>query len=406
LGFDYVGAVRRLAPLLVALAFLAFISLGLPDTVLGVAWPTVRARFGIPQSGLGLVLGFGVGGYFLSGLLAGRLVRALGVGALLAASSGLVALGLVGYALAPRWYLFFPVAAVIGLGSGAIDSGLNAYAAHHFPVRYMNWLHASWSVGATIGPAIMTAAIAATASYRPGYAVLAAALGSMALAFAATRRSWDDPGDGPAPAAEGAAAAVPAADPGGWGALRRGRVWMQIAIFFVYTGVETGTGAWCFTVLREERGFGVEEAGIWTTVFWGSLTAGRVALGFVVDRFGPDRLLRLVTATALAGVAAFAALPGVWGGLGLVVLGVSLAPIFPTLMSRTPARLGAEVTHHAVGFQVSAATLGSAILPGGYGLLAENLGVRVIPWALTGAMLLLLVLHEGLLHGTRERAPA
>ncbi len=393
---------RRLAPFLVALAFLAFISLGLPDTVLGVAWPTVRERFGLTQSGMGLVLGFGVGGYFLSGLLAGRLVRALGVGALLAASSGLVALGLVGYALAPSWYLFFPVAAVIGLGSGAIDSGLNAYAAHHFPVRYMNWLHASWSVGATIGPAIMTTAIAVTASYRPGYAVLAAALGSMALAFATTRRSWDDPGDDPAPAV----AAAPRADPGGWGALRRGRVWMQIAIFFVYTGVETGTGAWCFTVLREDRGFGVEEAGVWTTVFWGSLTAGRVALGFVVDRFGPDRLLRLVTATALAGVAAFAALPGVWGGLGLVVLGVSLAPVFPTLMSRTPARLGVEVTHHAVGFQVSAATLGSAFLPGGYGLLATRLGVGAIPWALTGAMLLLLVLHEALLRGTGEPAPA
>lgn len=400
---------RRLAPVLVALAFLAFISLGLPDTVLGVAWPTVRERFGLAQSGMGLVLGFGVGGYFLSGLLAGRLVRALGVGALLAASSGLVALGLVGYALAPTWYLFFPVAAVIGLGSGAIDSGLNAYAAHHFPVRYMNWLHASWSVGATIGPAIMTAAIASTASYRPGYAVLAAALGSMALAFAATRRSWDDPGDDPAPAADGAApaaAAAPLADPGGWGALRRGRVWMQIAIFFVYTGVETGTGAWCFTVLREDRGFGVEDAGLWTTVFWGSLTAGRVALGFVVDRFGPDRLLRLATFTALAGVAGFAALPGVAGSLGLIVLGVSLAPLFPTLMSRTPARLGKEVTHHAVGFQVSAATLGSAILPGGYGLLATRAGVAVIPWALTAAMLVLLVLHEALLRGTREAAPA
>lgn len=397
---------RRLAPFLVALAFLAFISLGLPDTVLGVAWPTVRDRFGLPQSGMGLVLGFGVGGYFLSGLLAGRLVRRLGVGTLLAASSGLVALGLVGYALAPSWYLFFPVAAVIGLGSGAIDSGLNSYAAHHFPVRYMNWLHASWSVGATIGPAIMTTAIAWTSSYRPGYAVLAAALGSMALAFATTHRSWDDPGEAADPAEDGAAPAVAAAaveDPGAWAVLRRGHVWLQIAIFFVYTGVETGTGAWCYTVLREGRGFGVEDAGFWTTIFWGSLTAGRVGLGFVVDRIGADRLLRIATATALAGVAAFAALPGVAAPFGLVVLGLSLAPLFPTLMSRTPARLGKEVTHHAVGFQVSAATLGSAILPGGYGLLATRAGVGVIPWALVGAMLLLLVLHEALLRGTRDR---
>jgi fucose permease len=396
--------VRRPAPFLIALSFLAFISLGLPDTVLGVAWPSVRQRFGLTQAGMGLVLACGVGGYFLSGLLAGRLVRAMGVGALLAASSGFVGLGLVGYAVAPSWYLFFPVATVIGLGSGAIDSGLNSYAAHHFPVRYMNWLHASWSVGATIGPAIMTAAIAGTGSYRPGYAVLAAALGSMALAFAGTRRSWDAPGDVAAPAGEAAPAAAPAADPGGWAVLRRGRVWLQIAIFFVYTGVETGTGAWCFTVLREGRGLSIEDAGFWTTVFWGALTAGRVGLGFIVDRFGPDRLLRLVAATGLAGVAAFAALPGLSGRLGLVVLGVSLAPLFPTLMARTPARLGPEVTHHAVGYQVSAATLGSAILPGGYGLLATRAGVGVIPWALAGAMLLLLVLHESLLRGTRETA--
>lgn len=395
---------RRASPFLIVLSFLAFVSLGLPDTVLGVAWPTVRDRFGLSQAGLGVVFAFGVGGYFLSGLLAGRLVRAMGVGALLATSSGLVAAGLVGYALAPSWYLFFPVAVVIGLGSGAIDSGLNAYAAHHFPVRYMNWLHASWSVGATIGPAIMTAAIASTGSYRPGYAVLAAALGAMALGFLTTRRSWDDPGDVADPSPDGAAPAAEEADPGVWAVLRRGRVWLQIAIFFAYTGVETGTGAWCATILSEVRGLSLEAAGLWTTIFWGALTAGRVGLAFVLDRFGPDRLLRVVTFTAVAGVAAFAALPGLAGRLGLVVLGVSLAPIFPTVMARTPARLGKEVTHHAVGFQVSAATLGSAVLPGGYGLLAARAGVGVIPWALVGAMLLLLVLHEALLRGTRAAA--
>ncbi len=397
---------RRPGTFLLVLSFAAFVSLGLPDTVLGVAWLKVREAFGLSSADTGVVLGFGVGGYFLSGLLAGRLVRALGVGALLAASSGLVALGLVGYAVAPSWSLFFPIAALIGLGSGAIDSGLNAYAAHHFPVRYMSWLHASWSVGATIGPAIMTAGISVTGSYRPGYAILAAALGSMALAFSATRRSWDDPGDvaDPAPAGAAGTAVEAAKDPGVRAVLRRGIVWVHIVFFFVYTGVETGTGFWCATMLREARGLSVEAAGFWTAVFWGALTAGRVGLAFVLDRFGPDRLLRVVTFTALAGVGAFAALPGLAGRLGLVVLGASLAPIFPTVMARTPARLGTEVTHHAVGFQVSAATLGSWVLPSGYGLLAAQAGVAVIPWALLGAMVLLLGLHEVLLRGTPGRA--
>jgi fucose permease len=398
--------VRRPSLFLLVLSFLAFVSLGLPDTVLGVAWPFVRDRFGLGQAGMSVILGFGVAGYFLSGLLAGRLVKAMGVGALLAASSALVAIGLAGYAAAPRWWLFFPMASIIGLGSGAIDSGLNGYAARHFPVSHVNWLHASWSLGATAGPAMMTAVLAGGAPYAVGYAILAAALGSMALAFAGTRRSWDDPGESRDAPGEPAAAAAPAAavEPAPVGeVLRRGKVWLQIFIYFVYTGVETGTGAWCFTVLRDGRGLSVEAAGAWTTAFWGALLAGRVVLGFVVDRVGPDRLLRIVSGTAVLGVAAFAGLPGLSGRLGLVVLGASLAPIFPTLMARTPARLGEDATAHAVGFQVSAATLGSAVLPGAYGLLAARAGVGVIPYALCAAALLLLALHEGLVRGARER---
>lgn len=399
---------RKPAGFLIAISFLAFISLGLPDTVLGVAWPSIRDSFGLSQAALGLVPVFGVSGYFFSGLMAGRLVRSMGVGLLLAGSSALVAVGLVGYAAAPRWVLFFPVAALIGLGSGAIDAGLNGYAARHFPVRYMNWLHASWSIGATVGPAVMTGVLTIGASYRVGYAILAVALAAMALAFTATRRSWDDPGDGAAASAvaPGGPEAAPSAGRargGGLAGILSGRVWLQIAIFFVYTGAEAGTGAWCFTVLREARGLTLEKAGLWTTVFWGSLTAGRVCLGFIVDRVGPDRLLRVATLGAVAGAAAFAGLAGLPGRLGLALLGFSLAPLFPTLMARTPARLGEDVAPHAIGFQVSAATLGSAVLPGALGLVAARAGPASIPVLLVVASVLLLVLHEALLRSTREQ---
>src|SRR4051812_30587805 len=150
----------RSAPLLLLLAYLAFISLGLPDTVLGVAWPSLRSTFGISQSSIGAVLAAGMVGYFSSGLWAGVGVARLGVGGLLAASSGLVALALLGFALAPSWGAFFPMGIIMGLGSGAIDSGLNGYAAVHFSVRHINWLHACWGIGASTGPALMTAAIA------------------------------------------------------------------------------------------------------------------------------------------------------------------------------------------------------------------------------------------------------
>jgi len=387
------------APLLslLALAYLAFVSLGLPDTVIGVAWPSIRDRFGLSQAALGAALSVGVGGYALSSVLAGRLVARLGVGRLLSASCGLVAFGLVGYATAPRWAVFVPTAAVIGLGSGAIDASLNGWAAHHVPVRHMNWLHACWSLGATAGPAMMTVVLSRGAPYPVGYLILAAALGTMGLAFAVTRRAWDD-----GPTAGGPATRLA----GAWEALRSGRVQLQIALFFLYTGLEAGTGAWCFTVLREARGLDVESAGAWTAGYWGSLLAGRVVLGFAIDHIGPDRLLRAATASAVTGAALFAASGGLAGRLGLALLGASLAPIFPTLMSRTPDRVGAHLAHHAVGFQVGAATLGSASLPTLFGLLGASLGLPAIGAAVLGAASLLLVLHEALVASTRHATRA
>jgi fucose permease len=383
---------------LLVLAYLGFISLGLPDTVIGVAWPSIRRAFDLSQSGMGLVLAVGMAGYVASGLIAGRLVRRLGVGGLLAASCALVAIAETAYATAPVWAMFFSFAAVWGLGSGAIDSALNAYAARHFPVRHVNWLHACWSVGATIGPVLMTGALSWTGSYRPGYATLAVILGSMALAFALTRRSWDD---------DGADAAAPAAAPpppvSVWQALRSGRVWLHIVVFFIYTGLETTAGQWCFTIMREGRGLGLETAGAWTSAYWGSILAGRVAVGFVVDRIGPDRLLRLCTVTAVLGALGFALDAGAVGRLGLLLLGVSLAPLYPTLMARTPARLGAALTVHAVGFQVSFATVGAASMPAVAGFIATGSGVGVVAYVSVALAVVLLVLHEVVLRVTRHR---
>ncbi|BDG05463.1 MFS transporter [Anaeromyxobacter oryzae] len=389
---------RRPAAALLALAYAAFVSLGLPDTVIGVAWPSLRATFGRSQAELGLALAATIAGYSVSGALAGRLVAAVGVGGLLAGSSGLVALGLAGEALAPAWLAFLGMGTLVGLGSGAIDAALNGYAARHFPVRHLNWMHAAYSLGATAGPLAMTAVLARGAPWRAGYALLSAALGAMALAFLSTRGRWG----GPAAAAGGgepAPAPVRTRD-----ALRRGRVWLQIGIFFVYTGLEAGAGQWCFTVLREARGLDVERAGAWTAAYWGSIAAGRIALGFVVERVGPDRLLRLATAGAVAGSAAFAASAGLAGRLGLVLLGASLAPVYPTLMARTPDRLGHDTTPHAVGFQVTAATLAAAALPGALGVLAARAGVGAIAPAVLFVALALTVLHEVLFQLTRSKA--
>lgn len=392
----------KTAPILLALAYLAFISLGLPDTVLGVAWPSLRAQFGIPASAMGAVLGAGLVGYFSSGLWAGIGVAKLGVGGLLAASSALVAAALLGYALAPSWGLFFPVGVLMGLGSGAIDSGLNGYAARHFSVRHVNWLHACWGVGASTGPALMTFAIAEGFGYRAGYAALASVLASMAALFLLTQRRWDEPR--PPDDAAAAGAASPAPERLGFrAALARGRVWLLIVTFFLYTGLESSVGQWCFSWMRERRGLSVEAAGAWTSAYWASLTIGRLVLGVIVDRFGPDRMLRWASVGAVLGVTAFTGSGGSLGGAGLLLLGASLAPMFPTLMARTPARVGEDVAHHAVGFQVSAATLGSTLMPALGGVLVSGGGLGAIAALVVGLGLALLLTHEVLLRVTTQR---
>lgn len=370
---------------LLLLAYLAFISLGLPDTIFGIAWPSLRQQFALPPQAIGAVLVSGVSGYFCSGLLAGALMLRLGVGGLLALSSTLVALGLAGFGLAPSWSLFFPVAFFVGLGSGAIDAALNAYAARHFSVRHMNWLHASWGIGASAGPMIMTAAVAGP-GYRSGYGLLSVVLGLMATAFLITRRQWSQPA---APAAVAVERSSTLKD-----ALRSRNVWLTMAIYFFYTGLESTVGQWCFTWLTEGRGLAVAEAGVWTASYWASLTVGRVAMGWVAEWWGPDRLLRRASVGVVAGVLLLALAPGLSGRLGLLLLGMSLAPVYPTLMARTPRRVGEGIAAHAVGLLVSSATLGSALLPALVGFIVARLGFEAIAAAALAMGVLFALLHE------------
>lgn len=390
---------RSPAPVALALAYLGFVSLGLPDTVIGVAWPSVRSTFGLSQPALGATLAAATAGYFTSSLAAGRAIARLGTGTLLAASTALVAIALAGQAAAPAWGAFVALALAFGLGSGAIDAGLNAHAAAHFPVRHVNWLHACYSLGATAGPVVMTAVLAAPAPWRAGYGGLAAALGALAAAFLAARARLDVE---PAAARSPSARAARAGEAGARAALRAPVVRLQVAVFLVYTGVEAAAGQWCFTVLTESRGLPLEEAGAWTSAYWGAILAGRVLAGAIAPRVDPDALVRTAVLAAAGGAALFALAPGLAGRLGLVLLGLALAPVYPTLVARTPARTGA-LSAHAVGFQVGAAQLGAGVLPALAGLAAGGAGLEVVPAVVLAAAVLLAVLHEALL--SRARVP-
>lgn len=355
--------------LLLTIAYLGFVSLGLPDSVIGVAWPSVRDSFAVSQSGLGLIsAGCGLG-YFISSFLSGRLTASWGVGLLLALSSGLIAICGFGYAFAPRWLIFLACTLIAGLGSGAIDAGLNRFVASHFSPRHINWLHACYSLGAALGPLLMSWAIVRQGSWRSGYATVGSLMLPMTLLFAVTWRRWEGPA-GPT-RSEGAS--------GLRASLAHPVVCLQVISFFLYTGLELTVGNWSFTLCTESRGIRANIAGLWVGIYFGSIGVGRVLFGFVAERMGLDRLIRLATTAAVLGAALLSIGSPRWlGFVALALIGLALAPIFPCLMARTPQRLPPDIARHAFGFQVSAAMVGAAAMPGLAGLLVERFGLECL----------------------------
>lgn len=383
--------------LLLVIAYLAFVSLGLPDTVIGVAWPSVRESFARQQADIAWIFIGTSATYFLSSFFAGKLLGLLNIGTLLAVSSLMVAASGFGFGLSAWWLTFASCALLHGLGSGAIDSGLNHYVSRHFSARHMTWLHACYSIGATLGPLIMTTVITSSGSWRAGYFTVASMLLALSLLFIFTRERWSTTPDIPDESAAPEEQPVSLAQ-----ALRLPVVWLQMLLFFVYTGLESAAGQWSYTILTESRGVPEKTAGLWVTLYWASLALGRIGSGFIVDLLGIDRLLRISTLIAVAGCTMFLLDGGTWlSALALGLTGVGLASIFPCLMTRTPQRVGAGVAAHAIGFQVSAAMTGVALLPSLGGLLAQSSGLETVPLLLVALAVAVLLLHEMLLRVAR-----
>ena len=392
-------SIRSRAALLVGLAYAAFVSLGLPDGLTGVAWPSIRATFGLPLDALGALTTAGTIGYLASSFSSGRVLARIGVGRLLALSCLATAISLLGYGGAPLWAVMVGLGLLAGLGAGAIDAGLNTYAAENFGARTVNWLHASFGLGAAIGPAVMTSVIGAGQSWRLGYLIVGAAQLMLASCFALTRNRWHaHTGDGHAARTAGARLVH---------TVRLPSAWLSMLLFFLYAGLEISAGQWLYTLLTEARAMPPTPAGVWVSLYWSSLTAGRLLAGAIVARITVRTLLRLCMVGAMLGAVLLWLDLAPWlslGGVGL--LGVSLAPIFPSLISLTPARMGPAHTANAVGFQIAAAMVGGAAFVSGFGRIASQFGLETLgPFLLVAAVLLVSV-FEILERLTRQPHPS
>jgi len=375
--------------LLALLAFLAFISLGLPDGLLGVSWPSMRLAFGVPLDALGTLVVFQTLGYLTSSSLSGRILRVLPIGGVLALSTLAAALALLGFALATHWPLLLACGFVAGLAGGAIDAGLNAYGARHFSARVLNWLHAFFGVGTTLGPLIVTAVLTSGAAWRWSYVIVGSAQLLLAATFFVTRARWADVPIGAGGPARPTVAAR-ARD-----TLRRPIVWLTMATFFVYAGSEFVVAQWSFTLLTLHRGESVATGGLLVSLYWGSLMVGRVLFGIVADRVPLVRTLTACLAASVVGALLFWLEPTrSLSFLGLMLIGAAFAPVFASLIVLTPRWVGHAHADNAIGFQIAAAGLGAASLTAAVGVVAEAAGLATIGASVLVLTLALLVLYQ------------
>jgi fucose permease len=366
-----------------ALACLAYLAAALPGSAIGLLWPSMRISIHQPVGALGALLALGVVASVAASAATGRLQSRVGTGVLVAAGTALVALALAVESLATSLWPMAIGFTTFGLGFGITNSAANVHAARHFGARQINWMHASYGLGATIGPLAVTIILGSGLSWRWAYGTMAMALAVLAFVLVLARRAWDVPGrDRP-----GAGAAAPAAAPGRRApatALLGGLVFTAVE-----TGIESGAGIWGYVFLTSGRGLSHQAAGVAVSAYWAMMFAGRAVLGPVAQRWGPARVLGGAVAGVVIG-AGFMAVPGprFLAVTGIMAVGVAAAPVFPLFTLTTPQRLRGGDTAGAAGavsLQVAASAAGSAALPAGIGLAVGAAGARVLAPALLAA---------------------
>jgi MFS family permease len=383
------GRVKLRPPaLLLPIIYLGFISLGLPDGTLGVAWPRLHRDLEIPIGFAGVFVMVATLLAAVAGFSSGRLIARWQTAPLVIISCGLTGGGLLIVSHSHGLPGLMLAAAPLGLGAGAVDAALNGYVAKHYEARHMNWLHACWGIGATTGPLVLAQAMASGAGWRSGFVILAAVQLSLAVLFLLTRGLWSRVPERRW-TAHRSAAAVTEVPPTATANSAAG--WLSAGIFVLYVAVEGTTGVWAASIMVEARGIAAPVASLCGAAFFASITVGRIGVGFVADPMGNRRLISIGLTVTAVGAGLFAVASGTtFSALGLVLLGLGFAPIYPCLMHEVPRRFAPEAVQTVIGRQSGSGAAGSATLPAAAGLLAAT-SLELIPWAMIAGLVLLIL---------------
>lgn len=387
--------------LLFVVICVAFVGLGLPDSLLGAIWPVARAELAAPLAAAGFVSALVCCGTIVSSLASARLTARFGPQRVTTASVALTAVGVAGYALSPSLWCLLLFALPLGVGAGSVDAALNSFVALHFEARHMNWLHCFWGVGATLGPVIVSRFIAAGAGWRAGAGAIAVMLAAIAcvvlLSFPLWRRAAGSPG-----AREAEAHPLRNRE-----VLRIPGVFFTMLSFFCYSGVELTTGLWAASYLAGCRGLAASTAAGWVSAFYIGIAAGRLVCGFISARVQDKALIRAGCAVAACGIALLALpLPSRFCFAALILLGLGCAPIFPCIIHDTPRRAGPRAAHAAIGLEMATAYAGNTLIPPLAGLLAQSFSVALLPALLFVCLALLVLCNEAVNLSIRKRERA
>ena len=374
--------------LLLAVIYLVFISLGLPDSLLGSGWPTMRLVFDQPLSAAGMVSMIITGGTICSSLLSERLTAKFSTRGVTVASVFLSAAALFGFSVSTRFWMLCLWAVPYGLAAGCIDSAINNYVALHYRSRHMSWLHCFWGVGTVISPCVMSWALRHS-GWQLGYRTVALMQLAIGVVLVLTLPVWNIHRDEAQTARAGQVLGIR-------GALKIKGAPTLFVGFFAYCGAEGTSILWASSYLAGERGFSAQRAAASAAVLYVGITVGRFVSGFIADKVGDRGMIRLGTGVIAAALAVLA-LPG--GGapgalLGLGLLGLGCAPVYPAIIHATPQNFGAENSQGIIGMQMASAYVGSTLMPPLFGLIANRAGLGWMPLFLALLILLMITMLE------------